>query len=150
MFYWPTNLAPSTKPKGTAIMTLLTIAAEVQPEPIGVPLERVPPVAAPNVIDVVPAQLAALLDHGTAVVIDVREPDEYAVERIEGALLMPLSMFDATKFPRVFDRTVVLVCAIGKRSRAAGLQLLKVGFTDVHHLDGGLKGWKDAGLPVEQ
>lgn len=105
--------------------------------------------ATPTVVDVAPVALAAMLADDKAVVIDVREPDEYARERIEGALLMPLSMFDATRFPRIFDRTAVLVCAVGKRSRAAGLQLLKAGFEDVHHLDGGMKAWMAAGLEVE-
>jgi rhodanese-related sulfurtransferase len=103
-----------------------------------------------DIIDLTPLQLSAMLEQGNAVVVDVREPDEYAVERIEGALLMPLSMFDAEKFPRIFDRTVVLVCAIGKRSRAAGLQLLKAGFEDAHHLAGGMKEWKAGGHPVEE
>lgn len=132
----------------------LTTATVLSADAAGIDTGRIYPFAATpgatqTVIDVAPDALAALLTRGHAVVIDVREPDEYALERIEGALLMPLSMFDAEKFPRIFDRTVVLVCAVGKRSRAAGLQLLKAGFQDVHHLDGGMKAWKAAGLEVE-
>lgn len=129
-------------------MAASSVSLSVDPTPASIAATQ-EPATVTGLIDVTPDELHALLQAGDAVVIDVREPDEYAIERIEGALLMPLSMFDASKFPRVFDRTVVLMCAIGKRSRAAALQMQKAGFDPVHHLDGGLKAWKAIGLEVE-
>ena len=50
------------------------------------------------------------------VLIDVREPQEYAVERIHGALLFPLSTFDPAALPFSHQRPLVLQCGSGKRS----------------------------------
>lgn len=82
--------------------------------------------------------------------VDVREVREFEAEHIPGALLLPLSGFDAEMFPRLPGKRVVLHCAIGKRSEAAGKMLIKQGFSEVFHMEGGLKAWKEAGFETEQ
>jgi rhodanese-related sulfurtransferase len=100
-----------------------------------------------NVTDAVPEQVRAWLTNGEILLIDVREPNEYAHERIHGALLYPLSTFDASTLP-LEGRKLVLHCGSGKRSRTAAHKLLAAGHGHVTHLEGGLQAWKAAGLPV--
>lgn len=86
---------------------------------------------------------------GEALLVDVRESNEFEKERIPGALLMPLSFLDAEHFPRIPGMKTVLLCAAGKRSAAAGKQLIQAGHPAPWHLKGGLSAWKAAGLAVE-
>ena len=79
------------------------------------------------------------------VLIDVREPQEYAAERIHGALLFPLSTFDPVALPLPADRPVVLHCGSGKRSAAA---CAAAGVPVRQHMQGGISAWKAAGLPT--
>lgn len=98
--------------------------------------------------DVTPAALKDLLAGGAAVLIDVREPDEFAAERIAGAINMPLSSFDPARVPAAAGKTVVLQCAGGKRSGIA-LDRCRMAQTAINrHLAGGIGAWKAAGLPV--
>ena len=82
------------------------------------------------------------------IVLDVREPAEFAAERIRGALLYPLSTFDAKQLPPDGARRVVFHCAGGKRSLAAAEQRLAAGSAHATHMGGGIAAWKAAGLPV--
>jgi len=95
-----------------------------------------------------PAEVARLLRAGKILLIDVREPAEYASERIHGALLYPLSTFDAAALPTDGTRRVVFHCGSGKRSLVAAEKYLAAGHNHAAHLDGGISSWKAAGLPV--
>lgn len=103
-----------------------------------------------EVIAVDPATIADWLENDQAVLVDVRETSEYDQEHIPGALLLPMSSFDPEVFPSVPGKKVVLHCAIGKRSEAAGKMLLAEGHENVIHMTGGLKAWKAAGLEVDE
>lgn len=100
-----------------------------------------------EVIELAPADVRTMLDAGEIVLIDVREPSEYASERIHGALLYPLSTFDATRLPPDDRRRVVFYCGSGRRSLDAGRRRLAAG-QPAAHMTGGISGWKAAGLPV--
>ena len=91
----------------------------------------------------------AWLSEGSIILVDVRETTEYQQEHIQGALLCPLSMFDAELFPHFQDKSVVLHCAVGKRSAAAAKQLVQAGYGDVINLQGGLQAWIEAGCPTQ-
>jgi rhodanese-related sulfurtransferase len=95
-----------------------------------------------------PAQVKSLLDRGQITLIDVREPNEYASERIPGALLFPLSTFDPRYLPPSGMRRVVFHCGSGKRSAAAVRQQRAADASPSAHLAGGIAAWKAAGLPV--
>jgi len=88
-------------------------------------------------------------DRNEIVLIDARETSEFDQEHIAGALLLPMSSFDPEFFPVIPGKKVVLHCAIGKRSEAAGKMLLNEGYPSVVHLTGGLDAWKAAGYPTE-
>jgi rhodanese-related sulfurtransferase len=94
------------------------------------------------------AEVAQLLSAGKLLLVDVREPAEYAAERIPGALLYPLSTFDATALPEDGLRRVVFHCGSGKRSLAAAERRLAAGQASAAHMGGGIAAWKAAGLPV--
>ena len=82
------------------------------------------------------------------VLIDVREPSEYAVERIHGALLFPLSTFDPRALPDPEGRKVVFHCGSGIRSAKAVAACEAAGLPFNSHVKGGLLAWKAAGLPT--
>ena len=94
------------------------------------------------------SEVSQLLQAGKILLIDVREPSEYASERIAGALLYPLSTFDASMLPDDGPRRVVFHCGSGKRSLTAAERRLGAGQTLVAHMGGGIAAWKAAGLPV--
>ena len=81
------------------------------------------------------------------VVIDVRTPQEYMFEHIEGALLAPMHGFDARKMPAQDGKRIVFHCGSGVRSRKVAESCLAAGFGKVAHLDGGFGAWKQAGMP---
>ncbi|WP_300543655.1 rhodanese-like domain-containing protein [Maricaulis sp.] len=85
---------------------------------------------------------------GSAVIIDVREPREYATERLHGASLYPLSTFDPRALPIDKTRDVILHCGSGKRSVDALKRCEKAGVPITAHVKGGLMAWKAAGLPT--
>lgn len=109
-----------------------------------------------QVENLTPAQVADELA-GEAVVVDLREAAELAADgMIEGAIHAPRGMLEfwadpASPYHRAeFDpaRRTVLYCASGGRSALAAQALAQLGYTNVAHLDGGIKGWVQAGLPV--
>jgi rhodanese-related sulfurtransferase len=98
--------------------------------------------------ELTPVELKALQDRNAVVIIDVREPGEFAAEHIPGALNRPLSSFDAAALVKPDDMVIVLQCAGGKRS---GMALDKCRTAEAavdSHLGGGLAAWKAAGLPT--
>ncbi len=93
-----------------------------------------------------------LINHQNAVLLDVRETAELAGGgKLPNALHIPLSQLNARvgELAKLTSRPVVVYCARGNRSRTAGNMLAKQGFADIYSLHGGLKAWKDAGLPLE-
>jgi rhodanese-related sulfurtransferase len=102
----------------------------------------------PQTKDLTPHQVKAALDAKEIVLIDVREPDEFAAEKIPGALNVPLSTFSPASLPEAAGRTVVLQCAGGKRSAIAADQCRKANQAIGTQLAGGLAAWKAAGLPT--
>lgn len=94
-----------------------------------------------------PLQVAELLRERRILLIDVREPSEYAVQRISEALLHPLSSFDAAALPPDQPRRVVFHCGSGKRSMLAAQARLAGGASQAAHMTGGMGAWTAQGLP---
>jgi rhodanese-related sulfurtransferase len=103
----------------------------------------------PTVRDLTPQEVARGLDEGRMVLVDVREPNETALERFPGAVLVPLSTFDPAAIPQPMGREVVFACRSGRRSVTASLAAQEQGFAYGSHLAGGILAWKAAGLPTE-
>jgi rhodanese-related sulfurtransferase len=101
-----------------------------------------------NTTDVAPDLLGSWMTSGDTMVIDVREDYEHAEERIDGAVLRPLSSFDADTIRRdAGSKRVVFHCRSGKRSLDAAERYRHNGEA-TFHLAGGIEGWKSAGKPV--
>ncbi len=95
-----------------------------------------------------PAELRAMLADGAALLVDVREPAEFATGHIEGAVNLPLSSFSPGDVPDAGGRTVVLQCAGGKRSGMALDRCAGARAAIDTHLAGGIGAWKAAGFPL--
>ena len=95
-----------------------------------------------------PQEAKRLIDKEGAILIDIREPEEFAGEHITGARSVPLSVF--TSQPPVPDskRSVIFYCRSGARTRANTATLEKNGFAAAYYIEGGLMAWKNAGLRV--
>lgn len=102
-----------------------------------------------EVQNLTPDEVAAGLDAGRMVLIDVREPNETAIERYPGAVIVPLSSFDAAAIPDPQGKQVVFACRSGRRSVTASLAAQDAGYPYRSHLAGGIIAWKSAGLPTE-
>jgi rhodanese-related sulfurtransferase len=105
--------------------------------------------AGPNVLDLTPEEVARGLTEGRMLLVDVREPNETAVERYPGAVIVPLSSFDPDAIPDPEGRQVVFACRSGRRSINASQAAQAAGLPYDAHLAGGLLAWKAAGLPTE-
>ena len=82
--------------------------------------------------------------------IDVREPQEYEIARIEGAELLPLSQFDRWIETLESAQEIVVMCHHGIRSGNVCMFLVRNGFEKVWNLDGGIDAWSkevDANVP---
>jgi len=86
---------------------------------------------------------------GSARLVDVREPQEHARERITGATLHPLSRLDAGTIERGSEPRLVVHCQAGRRSAEAMARLRAAGCGEVYSLKGGLDAWRSAGLPTQ-
>lgn len=90
----------------------------------------------------------AASETGSAIVIDVREPGEFAAGHIPGARNMPLSRFDPAAVPR--DQPVILVCQAGARSARARSACGAVQGQAISHYAPGFAGWRANGGAVER
>lgn len=103
-----------------------------------------------TVRDLTPEEVARGLEDGQIILVDVREPNETALERIPGSVLIPLSHFDVDEIPNPAGRSVVFSCRSGNRSVKASQLAQAAGLPYDAHLAGGLIAWKAAGFPTEQ
>ena len=93
------------------------------------------------------AQAIAMQAKGSFL-LDVREPDEWAVEHVTGSTLIPLGELEARVADVPRDREIVVVCRSGNRSKAGRGVLLAAGYTQVASMAGGLLAWKAEGHPT--
>lgn len=93
-----------------------------------------------------------LINTRDAMPLDVRESLAYDAGRLPNALHVPLSQLESrsAELARHAGKPVIAYCDSGNRSRTAAAALAKAGFSEVYHLNGGFRAWKDAGLPVEK
>ena len=102
-----------------------------------------------QVEDLTPEQVSQGIAEGRYLLVDVREPNEVAVEAYPDGVVVPLSSFDPKDIPDPGGKQVVFACRSGKRSVTASLAAQAAGFAYDKHLAGGMLGWKAAGLPTK-
>jgi rhodanese-related sulfurtransferase len=88
------------------------------------------------------------VDNG-ALLVDVREQNEFDELRISGSVLVPLSELQARYEELPKDKEIIMQCRSGARSGRSTEFLLANGYTNVVNMTGGILAWNEAGLPVE-
>jgi rhodanese-related sulfurtransferase len=99
-----------------------------------------------------PKEASVLTAEKQAVIVDVREDDEWNAGHIAGAVHIPLNQLDA-RLPELLkykDTTVITQCQSGKRSLKALEVLKSAGFSKVSSMDGGIVAWSKDGLATQQ
>ena len=101
-------------------------------------------------LEMAPQELKGILaDKGQLILLDVREPWEYARDHIPAATLTPLAQIIARPQEAITADNVVFVCEVGQRSAVAAELAAAAGKQHVFNLEGGMQAWRNAGLPVE-
>ncbi len=100
--------------------------------------------------EVTPAEAQAMLESGQAVLIDVREPGEYAQVHARGATLMPLGTVPQHLAEIPTDKDVLMICQSGGRSARACEAVSRTGHTRLFNVKGGTAAWVAAKLPTER
>ena len=85
------------------------------------------------------------------ILVDVREESEFNAARIPGAMHIGKGVIERDIEEKIPDTTapIVLYCGGGYRSALAALNLQQMGYTNVISMDGGFRGWKEAGLVID-
>lgn len=109
-----------------------------------------PPMDAPGVRALPPAEVAELLERSDTVLLDIRTPEEVAQAGLPGARNLDIYAPDFAARVADLDRdaSYVMVCRSGARTGQAQALFVELGFRDVVDLDGGLVAWVNAGLPL--
>ena len=111
-----------------------------------------------RVNEIFPWDLEEMLENNKPLLIDVREPDEYAAMHIENSLNVPRGIletscewnFDETipELVKARDSVVILICRSGNRSVFTADVMQQMGYKEVYSLKTGLKGWADNEYPL--
>lgn len=98
-----------------------------------------------------PEQAAAMLQNQQAIIVDVREANEWQQKHIPGARHIPLQQLSTrlNELEPYKNSPIIMQCQSGKRSAKAVELLKKAGFTQVSNLEGGLLAWSKVGLQTE-
>jgi rhodanese-related sulfurtransferase len=100
---------------------------------------------------ITPEEAARLIREEGATLVDVREPDEHARERIPGARSLPLSRLEEAELAVHEGRPVLFHCRSGARTQGHADRLAaRAGTAEAYAVAGGLEAWKRAGLPVAE
>lgn len=92
-------------------------------------------------------EVASAWDRDEIVLIDVRTVQEYSFEHIGGALLLPMSFFEARKLPGQSDKRIVFHCGSGIRSEKVARACIEAGVSPIAHMEGGFGAWKASKRP---
>ena len=101
-----------------------------------------------QVHDLTPEDVSKGVAEGRYLLVDVREPNEVAVEAYPDGVVVPLSTVDPKNIPDPQGKQIVFACRSGKRSVTASMAAQAAGLPYDKHLAGGMLGWKQAGLPT--
>ena len=99
-------------------------------------------------MDISVLEAARLVDDGSAVLLDVREADEWQAVRAPGALHIPMRELSTSTDRLPAAGTIACICHVGRRSAIVAEALVGAGY-DAVNVIGGMDAWETAGLPVE-
>lgn len=104
----------------------------------------------PTIRNVPPLDARRLQLEEGAVIVDVREAHEWRAGHAPRAVHVPLGELERKLATLPRDKTVIVACASGMRSRRGSRTLVENGFPDVLNLSGGMNGWRAARLPLQK
>ncbi|MDO9047325.1 MAG: rhodanese-like domain-containing protein [Methylobacter sp.] len=118
---------------------------------LGVFLSIISPFALAETDAVSPKEAAAMHTGNKAVIVDVREDDEWNEHHIHGAIHIPLTQLNGrlSELEPYKNSPVITQCRSGKRSAQALMTLKSSGFSKVYSMDGGIQAWDEDGLATE-
>jgi rhodanese-related sulfurtransferase len=93
-----------------------------------------------------------LMNNDNTIVIDVRLENEFKQGHILDSIHIPVGALESRirELDNAKDKTILINCQTGMRSKQAGSILKKHGFNDLHSIDGGMNGWINANFPVNK
>ncbi len=99
-----------------------------------------------------PIQATLMINREDALVVDVRDQNEFAQGHIPNAKHIPIAALEkrADDLAKYKNAPIILCCAVGGRSAGAAGTLRKQGFEKVYSLQGGMNAWQQAGQPVSR
>lgn len=111
-----------------------------------------PMFARPSGNSVNPGEATLLINREDAIVVDVREADEFATGHLPDARNIPGSKLAEriSEIEKYKDKPVIVCCATGMRSNKACAELKKNGFSRINNLAGGVDAWVGAGYPIKK
>jgi rhodanese-related sulfurtransferase len=93
----------------------------------------------------------ALLDANKNIyLLDVRTPQEFSQGRLVGSVLIPIGEFELRISEVPKNRTVIVYCAVGSRSKPVAAFLSRQGYKDVYNMTDGIVGWYRNGFPIQR
>ncbi|MDR3492910.1 MAG: rhodanese-like domain-containing protein [Gammaproteobacteria bacterium] len=97
-----------------------------------------------------PAQVTQLINRENAAIIDIRNTTQFAEGHIIGSTSAPLAEIDTKikKLEKFKNKPIVVVCMLGHESPKANVILSKLGFANIHTLQGGIDAWRKADMPL--
>jgi phage shock protein E len=103
-----------------------------------------------KITEILPQDAATKLKSGEAVIVDVREQDEWDEEHIPGAIHLSRGTIELDIEEKVPDSNAMIICHCGGggRSALAAESLQRMDYKNVRSMAGGFKAWKAAGLPT--
>jgi rhodanese-related sulfurtransferase len=156
----PATTVTTSAPSTTEVPTTMEAPATTEAPPAGGPVETtVPTTSSPHTTEAQPTYetvgvqeaYQGLRTTEGAQIVDVREPSEWTETGVPpDAVLIPLGELQDRALDELkAERPVYVICRSGNRSRTGSEILVGLGFTQVYNVEGGIRAWMGAGLPVE-
>ncbi len=116
------------------------------------PFQNLVAAAKKDITEISPEEAAAQTKSGAAVLVDVREKEEWEQGHAQGAMHLSRGTIEMEIGEEIPDRTALIICHCGGGGRSAltAESLQKMGYKNVRSMAGGFKAWKAAGLPTEK
>jgi rhodanese-related sulfurtransferase len=104
-----------------------------------------------SICEVTVSEAKGMLDKGGYLFLDCREPKEYKMGHVPGALNIPRGLLEFSIDSKVPDKNtqIIMYCKKGGRGCLAACTLCRMGYGKVANMDGGWLAWEKAGYPVE-
>jgi rhodanese-related sulfurtransferase len=134
-----------------AVMLALILGACAGQQQKAMTTEEMVAEAKENICEVTVSQAKEMLDKGGYLFLDCREPKEYKMGHVPGAMNIPRGLLEFQVTNKVPDKSakIIMYCKKGGRGCLAACTLCRMGYENVMNMDGGWMAWEKAGYPVE-